>query len=116
MEPLNGKAVLLRIFLGESDHWEGKELYEAIVMKARSQGLAGSTVLRGILSYGANKHWHAAKLLDLSADLPIVVEIVDGEAKINAFLPTLDEMIDKTGCLVTLEDVRIYKHQAEKVK
>lgn len=109
---LNGQATLLRIFLGESDRWHHGELYEALVMEARKAGLAGATVLKGVLSYGAHKHFHATKLLDLSADLPVIVEIVDSEAQIQAFLTQIDPMLCHCGCLVTLENIRIHKHQA----
>src|SRR2546425_7270854 len=94
-------ATLLRIFLGESDRWEHKPLYEAIVLKARELELAGATVLRGPMGFGKSSHLHTAKILRLSIDLPIVIGIVDTEGKVNAFLPVLDEMI--WGGLVTLE-------------
>lgn len=112
-ETLNGQVTLVRIFLGESDRWHGNELYEAIVMEARKYGISGATVLRGIMSYGANKHFHAAKLLDISTDLPIVVEIVDNEDKVRAFLQTIDPMLAEKGCLITLERVEIYRHQPD---
>src|SRR5271168_3138302 len=99
------EAVLLRIFIGESDRWHHQPLYEAIVMKAREAGLAGATVLRGAMGFGASSHLHTAKILRLSMDLPVVIEIVDTEEKINAFLPTLDRMIG--GGLLTLEKVKV---------
>jgi PII-like signaling protein len=108
---LNGQAVLLRIFVGESDRWQTKALYEALVMEARKAGLAGATVIKGVLSYGVHKHFHSLKLLDLSADLPVIVEMVDTEAKIQDFLNTVDAMLGSCGCLVTLETIRVYKHQ-----
>lgn len=101
--PKDGK--LLRIFLGESDKHEGLPLYEWIVRKAREQGLAGATVLRGLEGFGAHSRLHSAKILRLSSDLPLVVEIVDTEEKIQAFLPSIDEAI-KEG-LATLEKVEI---------
>jgi uncharacterized protein len=106
--PEQGK--LLRIFIGESDKWEHQPLYEAIVLKARALGMAGATVLRGPMGFGANSHLHTAKILRLSDDLPIVIELVDSEESINAFLPHLDQMV-KDG-LVTLEDVRVIKYRA----
>ena len=103
-------AVLLRIFMGESDRFGHQSLYEAIVMKARERHLAGATVLRGPMGFGRHSRMHAAKLLDLSTDLPIVIEIVDSEDKINAFLPVVDELV--TEGLVTLEAVRVLKYAA----
>src|ERR1700679_1110331 len=94
-------AVLLRIFIGESDRWEHQPLYEAIVLKARGVYLGGATVLRGGMGFGKTSRLHTAKILNLSTDLPLVIEIVDSEAGINAFLPVLDKMI--TGGLLTLE-------------
>lgn len=107
------EAVLLRIFIGETEQYHGRPLYEAIVLKARERGLAGATVLRGSLSYGASSHIHTAKILRLSYDLPIVVEIVDSEEKINSFLPVVDEMV--ASGLVTLERARVlhYRHKAQ---
>lgn len=103
------EAVLLRIFIGESDRWEHKPLYEAIVLKARETHLAGATVLRGPMGFGKSSRLHTAKILRLSADLPIVIEIVDSEEKINAFLPVLDSMIG--GGLVTVEKVRVIEYR-----
>ena len=104
------EAVLLRIFIGESDRWEHKPLFEAIVLKAREAHLAGATVLRGPMGFGKSSRLHTAKILRLSMDLPIVIEIVDSEEKINAFLPTLNPMIG--GGLVTLEKVRVIEYRA----
>jgi PII-like signaling protein len=103
-------SLLLRIFIGESDRCGGRPLYEAIVLRARETGLAGATVLRSPMGYGATSRLHTAKILRLSDDLPMVIEIVDEEAKINAFLPVLDGMIG--GGLVTLEKVKVlhYRH------
>ena len=101
--PEQGK--LLRIFIGEGDRWEHKPLYEAIVLKARDLGLAGATVLRGPMGFGHTSHLHTAKILRLSEDLPIVIEIVDREEKVRTLLPFLDQMVK--GGLVTLEDVQV---------
>jgi hypothetical protein len=103
------EAVLLRIFIGESDRWEHKPLYEAIVLKAREQHLAGATVLRGPMSFGKSSRLHTAKILRLSMDLPLVIEIVDSEDKIQAFLPLLDKMMG--GGLVTLEPVKVLEYR-----
>ena len=104
---------LLRIFIGESDRHEGMALYEWIVRKAREQGLAGATVLRGLGGFGAHSRLHTAKVLRLSADLPIVIEIVDTIQKIEAFLPVIDGVV-KEG-MVTLEkaDIRFYRSGPE---
>jgi PII-like signaling protein len=102
-------AVLLRIFIGESDRYQHRPLYEAIVLKARELQLAGATVLRGPMGFGKSSHLHTAKILRLSMDLPIVIEIVDTEEKVNAFLPALDEMIG--GGLVTLERAKVIRYQ-----
>jgi len=102
-------AVLLRIFIGESDRWKHQPLYEAIVMKARALHLAGATVLRGPMGFGKSSRLHTAKILRLSMDLPIVIEIVDTEEKINGFLPILDEMMG--GGLVTLEKAKVIRYR-----
>ena len=102
-------AVLLRIFLGESDRWQHQPLYEAIVLKARELHLAGATVLRGPMGFGAASMIHTAKILRLSMDLPMVIEIVDTEEKVNSFLPALDEMMGSG--LVTLEKVKVIHHR-----
>jgi len=102
-------AVLLRIFVGESDRYQRQPLFEAIVLKARELQLAGATVLRGPMGFGKSSHLHTAKILRLSTDLPIVIEIVDSEEKVNAFLPLLDEMMG--GGLVTLERVKVIRYQ-----
>ncbi len=103
------EATLLRIFIGESDRWEHKPLYEAIVLKAREAHLAGATVLRGPMGFGKSSRLHTVKILRLSLDLPLVIEIVDSEEKINAFLPMLDPMIG--GGLVTLEKVKVIEYR-----
>jgi uncharacterized protein len=99
------QAVLLRIFIGEDDRSDGSPLYEAIVLKAREMHLAGATVLRGPMGFGASSRLHTAKILRLSEDLPLVIEIVDSEEKINDFLPALDGMM--TSGLITLEKVQV---------
>ena len=100
---------LLRIFIGESDRHEGMPLYEWIVRRAREQGLAGATVLRGLEGYGANSRLHTAKVLRLSSDLPVVIEIVDSEAKIEAFLPVIDAAIGEGLATVERVEVRFYR-------
>src|SRR5438477_12732574 len=105
-------ALQLRIFIGESDKWQHQPLYEAIVLKAREQHLAGATVLRGPMGFGAASRIHTAKILRLSMDLPIVIEIVDSEPKLNAFLPELAGMIG--GGLVTLEKIKVIHYRHDK--
>jgi PII-like signaling protein len=107
-------AVLLRIFFGEDDRFEHQPLYEAIVQKAREQHLAGATVLRGPMGFGHSSRLHTAKILRLSFDLPIVIEIVDTEAKINEFLPLLDSMM--ASGLITLEKVQVLQYGKEGLK
>ncbi len=102
--------MLLRIFIGESDRWKHQPLYEAIVLKARELHLAGATVLRGPMGFGKSSRLHTAKILRLSMDLPLVIEIVDSEEKIRSFLPVLDEMMK--GGLVTLEQVKVIDYRA----
>jgi PII-like signaling protein len=101
-------AVSLRIFLGENDKHQGKPLYEAIVLAARTAQLAGATVLRGPMGFGHSSRLHTAKILRLSEDLPLLIEIVDSEEKVNAFLPTLDAMMGSG--LVTLEKVKVLRY------
>jgi len=105
------EAMLLRIYIGESDRWKHQPLYEAIVLKAREMHLAGATVLRGPMGFGKSSRLHTAKILRLSMDLPLVIELVDSEEKLNAFLPALDEMMK--GGLVTLERVRVINYRAD---
>jgi PII-like signaling protein len=107
---LEGEGLLLRIYIGELDKWHHLPLYEAIVLKAREMGLAGATVLRGPMGFGAHSLLHTAKILRLSEDLPVLIEIVDKEERINAFLPELDQMVAEG--LITLEKVRIIKYRA----
>jgi hypothetical protein len=102
------QALLLRIFIGENDQADGRPLYEAIVLKAREIHLAGATVLRGPMGYGQSSRLHTAKILRLSEDLPLLIEIVDGEDKINAFLPALEAMMGSG--LVTLEKVQVLQY------
>lgn len=110
--PVEGQ--LLRIFIGENDKREGMPLFDWIVRKAREQGLAGATVLRGLEGFGAHSRLHTAKILRLSTDLPVVVEIVDTKDKIEAFLPLVDEAIEEG--LATLEkvEIRFYRSRSER--
>lgn len=102
-------SILLRIYIGESDRHGHQPLYEAIVLKARELGLAGATVLRSPMGFGASSHLHTSKILRLSSDLPMLVEIVETEEKINPFLPVLDTMMG--GGLVTMEKVRVIRYR-----
>ena len=104
-------AVLLRIFIGEADRWHHQALYEALVLKAREMHMAGATVLRGPMGYGKSSHVHTSKILRLSYDLPLVIEIVDSEEKINAFLPVVDEMMESG--LVTIEKARVIEYRGK---
>ena len=108
--PAEGK--LLRIFIGEQDKWHGIALYEAIVNIARKEKLAGATVIKGCMGFGCKSHMHTAKLLRLSEDLPIIIEIVDSEENINRFIPIIDEMV-KEG-LITLEKANVLMYRADK--
>jgi len=105
---LAGKAKLVRIFIGESDRWRGKPLYDAIVESLRANDIAGVTVYRGISGYGAHRRFHKEKRLSLSRDLPIILSVVDEEAKIRAYLPILEQMVDEG--LVVLSDVDVIKY------
>ena len=113
---ITGQAVLLRVFVGESDKIGHLPLYEAIVKQARDADLAGATVLKGVLGFGATARIRTQKILDLSSDLSMVIEIVDEEEKISAFQNTLSELFEAAGCggLVTLENVRIIHYVPEK--
>ncbi|MCK4658769.1 MAG: DUF190 domain-containing protein [Phycisphaerae bacterium] len=104
------EGYLLRMFIGESDKWHGKPLYEAIVLKARELHLAGATVLRGSMGFGAHSRLHTAKILRLSEDLPIVIEIVDRQEKIEELMPFIDEAVQEG--LVTLERVQVIRYRA----
>lgn len=112
MTRIEGEGKLLRLFIGESDTWHGRPLYQAIVERVRAEGLAGATVLRGIEGFGADSHLHTSRILRLSEDLPVVIEIVDSEAKINSFLPVLDEMMESG--LVTLEAATVLQYGRER--
>ena len=104
-----GDAQLLRIHVAEEDRYNGQPLYEAIVLKARDMGIAGATVYRGVLGYGASAQLHTSKVLRLSEDMPMIIELVDREEKINEILPVLDEMVSEG--LVTLEKVRVIMYR-----
>lgn len=104
------EASLLRVFVGADDRFDGRPLHEVVVERARERGLAGATVLRGVLGYGAHSRIHTAKILRLSEDLPVVIEIVDATPRIEAFLPELDECMDEG--LVTIEPVRVLVYRA----
>ena len=112
---IKGQAVLLRAFIGESDKLGHRPLYEVIVREARDEGLAGATVLKGVLGYGATARIRTTKILDLSADLSMVVEIVDEEAKVAAFQHRLSELFEEANCggLVTLENIRVVRYLPE---
>jgi hypothetical protein len=105
------QAMLLRIFLGEDDRTDGRPLYEAIVLKAREMHLAGATVLRGPMGFGKTSRLHTAKILRLSEDLPMVIEIVDAEERIRTFLAAIEPMM--TGGLITLEKAQVVRYGGE---
>ncbi|HUY21241.1 MAG TPA: DUF190 domain-containing protein [Acidimicrobiales bacterium] len=107
---LQGEGRLLRIFIGESDTWHGKPLYQAIVRRLREEGIAGATVIRAIEGYGATSHLHTARILRLSEDLPLVIEVVDTEQHIQRVLPMLDEMVSDG--MLTLERVEVVTYRA----
>jgi uncharacterized protein len=113
---LEGEGKLLRIFIGEADRYEHHPLFETLVLKAREMGLAGATVLRGIESFGARSHLHTAKILRLSEDLPLIVEIVDTEEKIDGFVKVVCEILDRAGCggLITEERAHVIHYSAGK--
>jgi len=113
---ITGQAVLLRVFIGESDKLGHLPLYEAIVKHARDAGLAGATVLKGILGFGATARIRTQKILDLSSDLSLVIEVVDEEDKIKLFKRTLSKLFEQAGCggLVTLENIRVIHYVPEK--
>jgi hypothetical protein len=107
---IEGEGKLLRIFIGESDTWHGKPLYQAIVERVRKEGLAGATVIRGIEGYGAHSRIHTARILRLSEDLPVLIEIVDTSERIQQIIPVLDEMVGEG--MVTLERVEVIAYRA----
>ncbi len=109
MIDLTGDQILMRIFIGESDHHEHRPLYEALVELLRREGFAGATVLRGVSGFGAHRVFHSQKLLDLSADLPMVVEAVDTLEKIEAIMPRINDMM--AGGMITLETVRVIRYR-----
>src|SRR5438132_198839 len=113
---LQGQSKLLRIFLGEADRIGHDLLYEKIVFAAKEKGLAGATVLRGVMSYGASSRVHRARLIELSEDLPIVIEMVDQSEKIDAFLPFVNELFDQCGKggLITMENVDVIYYKSKK--
>lgn len=116
---LSGEGKLLRIFIGESDKVHHKSLYEAIVLAAREHGIAGTTVLRGVEGFGANsRSIHSAKLLRLSEDLPIVIEVVDEEEKIQAFMPIVNELLESSGggAMVTLEKINVIRYSHGRIE
>lgn len=108
MPKITTQAKRLRIYVGESDHWQGKSLYHAIVLKAKELDLAGATVFRGLMGYGANSRIHTAKIVDLSSDLPILIEIIDSEEYIARLLPYLDEAVSEG--MVTIDDIEVIKY------
>ena len=107
---LEGEGKLLRLFIGESDTWHGKPLYHAIVERVRQEGLAGATVLRGIEGFGADSHLHTSRILRLSEDLPVVIEIVDTPEQIDRVVPILDEMVGEG--MLTLERVQMVSYRS----
>lgn len=111
---LEGEQKLVRVFIGEQDKWKGRPLYEAIVDEARGLGMAGATVLKGIMGFGCKAHVHTAKLLELSHDLPIVVELVDASERVDRLLPKLDAMVAEG--LVTVEPVHVHLYRAGAAK
>ena len=111
---IEGEGLLARIYIGESDTWHGKPLYEAIVHLARERGMAGATVIRGIEGFGAKSHLHTTRILRLSEDLPVLIELVDQEDRVNAILPELDAMVGDG--LITLEKVRVIAYRANSDK
>ncbi len=108
---IEGEGKLLRIFVGESDTWHGNPLYDAIVELARKEGLAGATVIRGMEGFGAHSRLHTSRILRLSEDLPVVIEIVDGDEQIDRILPALDEMVEEG--MVTVEPVHVIAYRAK---
>lgn len=110
MRKLEGEQILMRIFLGESDHWEHRPLYMALVELFRRNGLAGATVLKGVAGFGARSLVHTASLLRLSTDLPLIIEVVDSQEHVDRVLPAIDAMMG--GGLITMEKVRVIRYEA----
>ncbi|WP_034844133.1 DUF190 domain-containing protein [Acetivibrio straminisolvens] len=110
---IEGKGKLLKIFIGESDQWHGEPLYHAIIKKIKENGLAGATIIRGIEGFGANSRIHSTRVLRLSEDLPIVIEVIDKEERINAIIKVLDDMITE-GLMIVIQDVEIIKYAKSK--
>lgn len=111
-ERFEGERVLMRIHIGESDKWHGKPLYQAILEMLRKEGFSGATILRGVAGYGSASRVHTEKILRLSQDLPVVIEVVEDSARIEGLLPRLDEMIG--GGLITLEKVRVILYRSSR--
>ncbi len=109
MRKIEGQQVLMRIFLGESDRWERRPLYMALLELFRAKGLAGATILQGVAGFGPDSIVHTAGLLKLSADLPIVIEVIDSEERVRAVLPEVDRMMQ--GGLITLENVKVVHYE-----
>ena len=108
MPKIASQAKQLRIYIGEADHWQQHSMYHAIVMKAKELDMAGATVFRGLMGYGANSRIHTASIVDLSSDLPVLVEIIDSEEYINKLLPYLDEMLEEG--MITIDDIEVIKY------
>ena|SRR2546423_13650167 len=115
---LSADSKLLRIFIGEIDKTGHQPLYEALLFAARERGLAGCTIIKGIMSYGASSRVHTAKLIDISEDLPIIIEIVDKEEKINAFVEVASDLLEKSGCggLITIEKATVIYYKSSRKK
>lgn len=113
MATLNGQSKLLRVFVGELDKWQHRPFYEAVLRRAKDQGMAGATVIKGVLSYGSSSILHSSKLLDISEDLPMIVELIDTEEKIRAFAGQVSEMFEEAGCggIITLEAAEVVYHK-----
>ena len=110
---IEGQALLVRIYIGESDQWHGQPLYHAIVERLRAAGAAGATVLRGIEGFGAHAHLHTTRILRLSEDLPVLIEVVDEEERMRALLPELDAMVGDG--LITVERIEVHAYRAGRV-
>ena len=111
MRELSGESVLMRIFIGESDRYQGKPLYHLLVEMLRREKIAGATVLRGILGYGARSHLHTAHILRLSQDMPMIIEVVDTQENVDRVLPEIEKFMQ--GGLITVEKVRVLRYSAE---